>query len=129
MLHDIRSHRTAQDGRARSGNRWEASWVTRLYIVLIGVAVFQLFPLVWLLFSLKQSGSLRSSSAVPSDESALGELREGMECRQHQRLFSEQRLDYRCRHCAHGHFGKSRYLRDYENEVEGRSFVLGLWLP
>ena len=43
-----------------------------------------------------------------------------MECRQHQRLFSEQRLDYRCRHCAHGHFGKSRYLRDYENEVEGR---------
>ena len=51
-----------------------------------------------------------------------------MECRQHQRLFSEQRLDYRCRHCAHGHFGKSRYLRDYENEVEGRSFVLGLFM-
>ena len=74
----ISGHRTAQDGRPVRKRR-EASWVTRYAIVLIGVAVFQLFPLVWLLlFSLK---TIRKSSIFlrcPSDESALGELREGM---------------------------------------------------
>lgn len=46
-----------QNGRARSGNGVGGKLgYTLLYIVLFGVAVFQLFPLVWLLlFSLKNN--------------------------------------------------------------------------